>query len=125
MWKKLFRLSALLFDLLLTLNFFVFGLFFAKWIEAGKNQGLAGGAIVMGYGVLFAAIALVIAIMVGYWLTTKTLGYLNIISALVFFTFIGFFSLRNPNNNTPAIETEESREPTVPTQSSSINFLAI
>lgn len=124
MWKQLFRLSALIFDLLATLNFFVLGLFFAKWIEAGKNQGLAGGAIVMGYGVLFAAIGLVLALAIGYRLNKKVLRYLNLAFALVFLSFIAFFSLQMPNKPT-TIETEQSKEPTVPTQSSSIKFQAV
>ncbi len=75
--KKLLRPSCLAFYLLVTLVFFVFGLTFAAIIEAGKNQGLAGGAIVLGYGVLFGCLALIVSIFIAYRINPKILVRIN------------------------------------------------
>lgn len=64
--KKLFKPASLLFNFLCLLVFFIVGMYFAGWIEAGKNQGLAGGAIVVGWGVLFAGIAFVASFFLTY-----------------------------------------------------------
>jgi hypothetical protein len=55
---------------------FIAGTFIAGIAGAGKNQGLAGGAIVLGYGVAAAFIGLILA----YFLT-KSLSYANLIKA--------------------------------------------
>ncbi|MEZ4858694.1 MAG: hypothetical protein R2781_07775 [Flavobacteriaceae bacterium] len=64
--KKLFRPASLLFNILCLLVFFIMGIYFAGLIDAGKNQGLAGGAIVLGWGVLFAGIAFIISFFITY-----------------------------------------------------------
>ncbi len=64
--KKLFKPACLLFNILTLILFFFLGLLYAGWMEAGKNQGLAGGAIVLGYGVIFAMVALIISFFVTY-----------------------------------------------------------
>ena len=65
--KKIFKPASLLFNFLCLGVFFIIGLYYAGWIEAGKNQGLAGGAIVLGWGILFAVIAFVFS----FFLTTR------------------------------------------------------
>jgi hypothetical protein len=57
--KKIFKPASILFNILCLLVFFIVGMYFAALIEAGKNQGLAGGAIVLGWGILFAGIAFI------------------------------------------------------------------
>ncbi|MGA8855104.1 MAG: hypothetical protein WB492_13095 [Christiangramia sp.] len=57
--KKVFKPASLLFNVLCLLVFFILGMYYAGWIEAGKHQGLAGGAIVLGWGALFAVIAFI------------------------------------------------------------------
>ncbi|WP_339716195.1 hypothetical protein [uncultured Kriegella sp.] len=64
--KKLLKPASLLFNLLSLLVFFIIGMYFAGWMEAGKNQGLAGGAIVFGWGVLFGGIAFVASFFATY-----------------------------------------------------------
>lgn len=64
--KKLLKPASLLFNVLTLLVFFLLGLFYAGLIDAGKNQGLAGGAIVLGWGVLFAGIAFLISFFITY-----------------------------------------------------------
>ncbi|MDN3689593.1 hypothetical protein [Cyclobacterium jeungdonense] len=66
--KKLLKPASLLFNVLCLLVFFLAGTFFAGWIEAGKNQGLAGGAIVFGWGILFAGIAFIVSLILTYHL---------------------------------------------------------
>ena len=60
--KKLFKPASLLLYFLTILSFFLAGFLYAALTGAGKGQGLAGGAIVLGYGVLSAGVAFVISI---------------------------------------------------------------
>ena len=89
--KSLIKPASLLFYLLMILTAFILGLFYAGLIDAGKNQGLAGGAIVLGYGVSFSFVALIIALFLVYFLQhriivtcNKGLAILFTISALFF-----------------------------------------
>jgi hypothetical protein len=54
--------ASFLFYLLALLDFFLLGLFLAGITGAGEGQGLAGGAIVLFYGLIGGGLALVIAI---------------------------------------------------------------
>lgn len=81
--KKLFKPACLLFNILTLLLFFFLGLLYAGWMEAGKNQGLAGGAIVLGYGVLFAMVALIISFFVTYRSEHKHIVRANVVLALL------------------------------------------
>ncbi len=69
--KKIVKPASLLFSVLSLLMFFIIGMYFAGLIEAGKNQGLAGGAIVLGWGVIFAGIAFVLSFLVTSKLCTS------------------------------------------------------
>ena len=75
--KKLLRLSSIGFYILMLFTFFIIGLYFAEFIGAGKNQGLAGGAILLGYGVLFAGIAFFASFFIAYYVETKSLRKIN------------------------------------------------
>ena len=55
--------SILLYVLSFVFSFFI-GIGYASWIEAGKGQMLAGGAIVLSYGVMGAFIGLILSIFV-------------------------------------------------------------
>lgn len=57
-----FKPSNLLFYVLLTIIFFFVGMFLAAITGAAKGQGLAGGAIILGYGVMSAGIAFIASI---------------------------------------------------------------
>ena len=59
--KKLLHPSCIVMYLLALPVFFLFGLLLAGYLGAGKGQGLAAGAIVLGYGVLAAGIAIIVA----------------------------------------------------------------
>lgn len=64
--KKLFKPASLLFNVLTLLVFFLIGLMLAGLTGAGKNQGLAGGAIIIGWGFLFAGIAFISSFFITY-----------------------------------------------------------
>ena len=91
--KKLVRPACLLFSILTLILFFFVGLLYAGWMEAGKNQGLAGGAIVLGYGVIFAIIALLISFFATYHLRHKSVVRGNI--ALTILILASFLLVKN------------------------------
>lgn len=75
--KKLLKPANIAFYFLMLLLFFVLGLYFASFIEAGKNQGLAGGAIVLGWGVLFGVIAFLASFFIANFTSVKTIIKIN------------------------------------------------
>ena len=85
--------SWLLYLLAIIASFFV-GLSYAGFIEAAKGQGLAGGAIVIGYGVVAAAIGLILALFVAYQTNRKTIFRLNIILAFCIAGFYGYYHIK-------------------------------
>lgn len=64
--KKLFQPSSLLMYVLSILIFFFAGMLYAGLTGAAKGQGLAGGAIVIGYGFMTACCAFIAAIFAAY-----------------------------------------------------------
>jgi len=99
--KKLFRPASLLFYFLVFLCFFVFGTTFAVLIDAAKGQGLAGSAIVLGYGVMFGFFAILASFFLVYYLPVKSIIRLNkIFSALLLLLIliitIRYFTRKQP-----------------------------
>lgn len=86
--KKVFKPASLLFSFLCLIVFFLAGMFFAGWIEAGKNQGLAGGAIVLGWGVLFATIGFIVSFFLTYHLIHRNVVVGNWV--LLAFLLLGY-----------------------------------
>jgi len=82
--KSLIKPASLLFYLLVLLTAFILGLFYAGLIDAGKNQGLAGGAIVLGYGVSFSFVSLIIALFLTYYLQNRIIVIFNKVLAILF-----------------------------------------
>ncbi|MBD3630594.1 hypothetical protein [Cyclobacterium sp.] len=86
--KKLFKPASLLFSLLSLVVFFLIGMLYAGWIDAGKGQGLAGGAIVLGWGLIFALIAFIASFFLTYRLIHKKIIVLNwVLFALLLATY--------------------------------------
>ncbi|MGB1309404.1 MAG: hypothetical protein ACPG6B_10870 [Oceanihabitans sp.] len=75
--NKGFKPASIAFYVLMFIVFFFIGIYVAKFMDAGKNQMLAGGAIVLGWGVLFAGIALIASIFIAYYLQLKKIIKLN------------------------------------------------
>lgn len=114
--KKLFKPACLLFNILTLILFFFIGLLYAGWIEAGKNQGLAAGAIVLGYGVIFGFAALILSFFITYNVHHKHIVKGNIISVILILTSFFFLKLsadkrrEKRNNQNP----EQMGTPTEP-----------
>ena len=72
--------NILLFILLFFGGFFA-GLFVAMMVDAGKDQMLAGGAIVLGYGVVGALVGIILAIfiLINYRKKVSLIKKLNIL----------------------------------------------
>lgn len=81
--KEYFKLSNLLFYLLITFIAFFLGMLLAGITGAGKGQGLAGGAIVFGYGVISAGVVFVISIFLAQWFGSAIVVRLNKIMLVV------------------------------------------
>jgi len=92
--KDFFKPSKLLFYVLTTLVFFFLGMVFAGITDAGKGQGLAGGAIVLSYGVISAGLAFLVSIFSATSLSSGTVVRLNKILLLVFAVMLLAFVYR-------------------------------
>jgi hypothetical protein len=92
--KKIFKPASLLFNLLCLLVFFIVGMYCAGWVGAGEGQGLAGGAIVLGWGVLFAGIALVASFFFTYHVQHKRIVTCNWILAALLLLGYGYTYFR-------------------------------
>lgn len=115
--KKLLKPANIAFYILMLLVFFVLGLFFAAFIEAGKNQGLAGGAIVLGYGVLFGGIGFIGSFFLAYLLKVSIIKKLNWLLLIVLLGTWGY--KYNEFTQRDKLQEEESKKfkpaPTTPT----------
>ncbi len=102
-------LRNILFFLLLFLVGFFMGILVADLVDAGKGQMLAGGAIVLGYGVVGAGFGLVIAIASTTFLNVKpTLIVLsNKILAIILLGLFIFFYIRFEQRQAEKIQNEK------------------
>ncbi len=106
--------SFLLYFLALITFFFV-GLSYAGIVEAGKNQGLAGGAIVVGYGVISAVIGLIIALFISYKTSRKSIFRLNIFLALSIVGFYSWFHVKYLKSQKEKEQENQLQQPNLPT----------
>ena len=81
--KKLIKPASLLFYFQTILVFFLAGVTYSGLTNAAKGQGLSGGAIVVGYGVMFAFIAFITSIIVAYYVRDRIIVITNRIMAIV------------------------------------------
>lgn len=99
------------------LTFFFVGLTYAGIIEAGKNQGLAGGAIVLGYGVMGAFFGFIAALFVANRTNRKIIFRLNIILAICIVGFYAFYHLKYlERQKAKALEKQNIEKPKEPKQ---------
>lgn len=94
MAHKLLKLYSFLLYLLTLICFFFIGITIAGIVDAGKNQGLAGGAIVLGYAVITALIGLIISLFVASKTNRKIIFRLNIILALSIVAFFAYYQIK-------------------------------
>ncbi len=98
--KRYFKLSNLLFYLLVTLLFFFLGMVFAGITGAGKGQGLAGGAIVFGYGVISAVLAFIASIFMAQSLGLLLVIRLNKIFLIIVAVMLALLTYRYQTQHT-------------------------
>lgn len=92
--NKYVKGSSLLLYLLAILTFFILGLIYAGLTDAGKNQGLAGGAIVLGYGVVGSIIGVITSLFVVGYARDGLVGKLNKIIGALLGVGIAFIVIR-------------------------------
>lgn len=114
--KNFFKPARIGFYILMLLVFFILGLFFAGYIEAGKNQGLAGGAIVLGYGVLFGGIAFVASFFIAHFLEISKLKIINWILLVLLLAACGYIYYEIKNRDALQEEINEPYQNTTPTE---------
>ncbi len=118
MAHRMLKPYSFLLYLLAFITFFFVGLSYAGIVEAGKNQGLAGGAIVVGYGVISAVIGLIIALFVSYKASRKFIFSLNVILALCIVGFYAYFHIRfletQKDKEQENQEIQQPKQPTAP-----------
>ncbi|MAZ72871.1 MAG: hypothetical protein CMC70_06965 [Flavobacteriaceae bacterium] len=90
MKKSLFKPARIGFYILMLLSFFMLGLFYADLVDAGKGQGLAGGAIVLGYGIMFSAIAFVASFFIAHFLEISQIKNINWVLLGILLTTVGY-----------------------------------
>ena len=81
--------ASLLLYLQTLVLFFVIGATFAAISGKAQGQGLAGGAIIISYGILLAVVAFLVSLFVAWNATVKTIIRLN----KLLFAFVLFFAL--------------------------------
>lgn len=88
--NRMIKPSSLLLYFLSIVVFFVVGLLIAKWTGAGKNQMLAGGAIVFFYGLVSTGIAFIVSLFLVYGADHRIIIGLNKILAVLFLIIASF-----------------------------------
>ena len=113
--KNVLRPYSFLLYLLTLLVFFFVGIFYANFVDAGKDQMLAGAAIVLGYGAVTAFIALVLSIIFAIYSSRKRIVLLNKVLLVALFVFVGYF-IWNYYSTVRSQEVKPSEvQPTTPT----------
>ena len=92
------------------LNLFFVGVSVAVLLEVGKNQGLAGGAIILGYGFVGSIIALVVAIILNNILKKRYIVFVNKVLVWVIIVFSIGFTLNYFFNIKPKKTQEQQKK---------------
>lgn len=92
--KKLFKPASLLFYFFMIVVFFFAGVYYAGITGAAEGQGLAGGAIVLGYGVITAFVALLVSFIIAYHAPREIIVKVNQVLGVIFLIFIAITAYR-------------------------------
>lgn len=116
--KNFFKPARLAFYVLMLFVFFLIGLFFAGYIEVGKNEGLAGGAIVLGYGVMFGGIAFVASFFIAHLLEISKIKVINWVLLAVLLGTCGYtyFEYKDKNARQEELNKPFQNKNTSPTE---------
>lgn len=104
--KIFFRPSNILFYFLSSVMFFFLGMIFAGITNAGKDQGLAAGAIVFGYGVIAGFVTFLSSIVAARILKEQYIVLINKIFAVVIILLLTFFVYRFLTHKAAADESQ-------------------
>lgn len=107
MAHKLLKLYSFLHYILAIIAFFFIGISIAGILDAGKNQGLAGGAIVLAYAVIGSITGLIMSLFVVNKTNRKIIFRLNIILALSILGFIAFYQIRYQNRQKAKMKEQQ------------------
>ncbi len=88
--KNLIKPASLLFYFFSVIVFFFIGIYVAKLVGAGKNQMLAGGAIVLFYGVVVAGIAFILSLFIASKVKLSIVIKINKILGILFLLLVCF-----------------------------------
>jgi hypothetical protein len=114
--KKLFEPVSLLFYFFMVLVFFFAGVYFAGLTGAAEGQGLAGGAIILGYGVIAAFFALLFSVFMAYSVQRDHIVRINKILGIIFLIFIAIttyriFSIERSESSSEPLSQQTTKEP--------------
>ena len=94
--------------------FFFLGIIYAGIINAGKNQGLAAAAIVLGYGVSSAFMAFFVSLFAAYKLSGKTIVNINKFLGIIIIGFFTYFTWNYYSRIKPKRDQQQRESPTKP-----------
>ncbi|MGB4838353.1 MAG: hypothetical protein WBP08_05095 [Saprospiraceae bacterium] len=86
--KRLITPASILFSFLMVIVFFLLGIYVSKLVGADKNQMLAGGAIVLFYGLVSSGIAFILSLFIAYKVNQNTLINFNKALGVLFFLLV-------------------------------------
>lgn len=117
--KKLFKPASLLFYLFMILVFFLAGVYYAGITGAAEGQGLAGGAIVLGYGVITAFFALLVSFVIAYYTPREVIVRINQVLGIIFLIFVAITAyrimMREGSQNTSEPTSQQTPKSSAPT----------
>jgi len=118
--KKALKPYSFLFYFLAIVVFFILGGLLSNYLGVAKNQGLAGGAIVLGYALMTALGGLVVAIILASRVQAKIIIWSNVIlfTLLAILMLLGYLKFLEKQKNNPSPQHREMTPvPTAPVQS--------
>ncbi|MEZ5008980.1 MAG: hypothetical protein R2753_12585 [Chitinophagales bacterium] len=106
--KRFVQPTSLLLYVLTILVFLLVGMFYASLSGAAEGQGLAGGAIILGNGIVFAIIAFAAALLYTYFTNPKAIKLANKVLGVLLLLLIAIVVFRyyklNKSETTATIE---------------------
>ena len=105
--NKFLKPSGLLLYLLAFLDFFLVGGFFVQISGAAEGQGLAAGAIVLVYGLIFAFTALVASLFFVHYSNHKLIVFANKLLLILFIIEVGIITYQIINKEEKQTPTKE------------------
>jgi hypothetical protein len=119
--KKYFKLSSLFLYLISFVSFFFVGASVAGVLGLAEGQGLAGGAIILGYGLLGSVTAVVIAIIMVNLCSNKVIVWTNVALTCVTAILVLYFTLNYQNRE---VGQDPDLVPTQPRTTAPINSIS-